>query len=546
MSRSTLVGKLLAGRYHLIERLGRGVTGDVYLAKHPVLGVRFAVKVLGEDYSDDTQATARLKHEAELVSRLNHPNIVSTVDFGETDDGRFYLIMEYVHGHSLKKELKRLDPSLMPLKRVLGLLKQLCHGLTTAHDAGIIHRAIKPANVLLSVSPSGDEQVKLVDFGMAKTISDDGQSHVTRNRQIVGSPRYMAPEQLTGAPVDRRADIYSVGVLAYLMLSGDLPFHGKTPIQVVADQQSRSAPELSLVRPADEAKVPRELEKVFMQCLQVDRELRPRHVSLLSEAILMALPRIPAEEERPVTITTLAGSRDEAQAWSEISAPPQGGALEPTDSDDTAEVELADLEKVYQAHFHHQQERRLRDLTPEQQKRRLWNLVNKKAHELASLLEQHRLASATLSSHLLTWNALSEQEVQTQTEIALHKEELNDTDRQWRERTAGLRDALLNLRVAQSRLMEDEESNQPIITTLDQQIDLLEVRLSVATEETERQQRTLEDHILSLEGDLQAIQTNLGQTQLVVLQILRQEKHPALPPDVADGYAALESLLRHL
>jgi len=543
MSGSSLVGKLLAGRYHLIERLGRGVTGDVYLAKHPVLGVRFAVKVLGEDYSDDVQATQRLKHEAELVSRLNHPNIVSTVDFGETDDHRFFLIMEYVHGHSLKKELRRLDPSLMPLKRVLNLLKQLCHGLTTAHDTGVIHRAVKPANVLLSVSPSGDEQVKLVDFGMAKTISDDGQSHVTRNRQIIGAPRYMAPEQLTGAPVDRRTDIYSVGVVAYLMLTGDLPFHGKTPIQVVAAQQSKPAAALSLLRPTDEIKVPREVEKICMRCLEIDREKRPRHVSHLTEAILMALPRVPDEEDRPVTITTLAGSRDEAQAWSMGSADPDDNSVGP---DDTAEVDLADLEKVYQAHFHHQQERKLSQLTPEQKSKRLWNVVNKKALELAKLLEKRGLATGALSSYLITWNALAEQEMATQTEIALHKEELNETDGKWREKTASVRDALLNLRLAHSHLAEDRATNETILANLDQQIDELEARLGGATQQTEEQQRLLEHHINNLKNDLQTIQNNLGETQLLMLQILRQDKRVDMPPDIEEAYATLENLLRHV
>ncbi len=543
MSTPSLVGKLLAGRYHLIERLGSGVTGDVYLAKHPVLGVRFAVKVLGEDYSDDVNATQRLKHEAELVSKLNHPNIVSTVDFGETDDRRFYLIMEYVHGHSLKKELRRLDPSLMPLKRVLNLLKQLCHGLTTAHDTGVIHRAIKPANVLLCVSPSGDEQVKLVDFGMAKTISDDGQSHVTRNRQIVGAPRFMAPEQLTGAPVDRRADVYSVGVLAYLMLTGELPYHGKTPIQVVAAQQSKPAAKLSLLRPTNETKLPRDAEKVFMQCLQIDREKRPRHVSHLTEAILMALPRVPDEEERPVTITTLAGSKDEAQAWSEVSVDGMDDSVGP---DDTAEVDLADLEKVYQAHFQHQKERKLSQLTPEQKSKKLWNVVNKKALELASQLQQYRLASAALTSYLITLNALDEQEMAAETEIALYKEQLNETDGQWREATAHLRDALLNIRVAHSRLMEDPTNNATIIATLDQQINELEARLGAATQQTEAQQRQLENHILNLQTDLQTIQTSLGETQLLVLQSLRQDKRPGLPPDIEESYATLENLLRHV
>ncbi|MFH2005388.1 MAG: protein kinase [bacterium] len=533
----SLVGTLIAGRYKLIERLGSGLSGDVYLAKHPVLGVRFAVKVLGEDFTDDEKAVTRLKHEAEVVGRINHPNIANTVDLGEMGHGLFYLVMEYVHGQSLGQELRRLDPELMGLKRSLSILKQLCHGLTTAHDSGVIHRAIKPSNILLTRSPSGEEQIKIIDFGLSKVMGEDGQSYVTRNRQILGSPVYMAPEQLTGAPVDRRADIYSVGVIAFQMLSGDLPFTGDTAIQIVAAQQHKPAPKLSLVRPADEAKVPSGLEKVFMQCLEIDREVRPRHISHITEAILMALPKVPDDEGgmRKSTITMVKGSQDEAALWSDASV----------NANDTAEIAIEDLEKIYSDHSVAPLPK-LAQLSLEGKRNQVWNLINKKALELANLFQQYQLAPAELISYVATISALEEQEVAAETEIAVLKVQLDETDQQWRDRTSPLRDALLNLRVAHSRLMEDEEANAIILDTLDQQIVDLEGRLGHATSEIEQLQQQLDQQIEAVQGQLEVIQTHLGETQLYVLQLLRQCKQTNQPPDIVEGYAVLEKLIRHV
>jgi len=330
MGSQSLVGTTVAGRYRLVELLRRGISGDTYLAQHPMLGVRYQVKLVGDALSEDPAARKRLRHEAEVVSRLDHPNIITLHDFGETPEGRFYLVMEHLEGHSLRREIRRLDPDLMPLKRALVLLKQVCNALTTAHDVGIIHRGIRPANITLTRSRSGEEQVKLLDFGLSKVIRGD-EAEVTHNRPILGDPRYMAPEHLTGAPVDPRVDIFSVGVLAYKLVTGDLPFGGRKPIELIAAHQRGPAPELADMRPADLPAVPPNLERVFMRCLAVDREQRPRHVADLVEAILMAMPRVPDEagEGKRHTITRVSGSADEARAWSRGERPPQRLAVAP-------------------------------------------------------------------------------------------------------------------------------------------------------------------------------------------------------------------------
>jgi hypothetical protein len=318
------------------------------------------------------------------------------------------------------------------------------------------------------------------------------------------------------------------------MLTGDLPFAGKKPIQVVAAQQEQSAPQLSLLRPADETKVPRALEKIFMACLAIDREERPRHVSLVTEAILMALPQVPDEEQRKSTITRVAGSKDEAARWS------SGDST----GEHTAEVEMIDIEQFYEEHG--EKKRELSQLTEEQKRNKLWNIVAKKAFKLAKLLQEYKLAPDELSEYLVTITTLEEKEVDAETKITVLKEELNETDTQWREKTVSLRDALLNMRVAHSRLMEDQAGNQAIIDALDKQIDELETRVGGLTKETEAQQKKLEAQIESHRSELETIQNLLGETQLIVLQLLRQCKKPNQPPDVEESYAVLENLLRHV
>ena len=236
-TRQTLPGsQLLAKRYFIEKRLGRGAMGQVYLARDENLGTRqVAVKTVRQDIlnSDDLaegEAIARFEREARSAASIRHPNIVDVTDFGESEEGVFYLVMEYVEGETLHRLLRR--EGTLPVKRAVRFLRQIADGVDAAHDAGVLHRDLKPANIfIMNSGKSGDGFVKVGDFGLAKivnqTVTDASSNATPSSRGIIGTPEFMSPEQMQPElGVDVRADVYALGTIAYLMLGGRTPFTG--------------------------------------------------------------------------------------------------------------------------------------------------------------------------------------------------------------------------------------------------------------------------------------------------------------------------------
>jgi serine/threonine protein kinase len=282
-------GTLLAGRYLLEKRLGRGAMGQVYLARDENLGTRkVAVKTVRQDFLNseslqEGEAIARFEREARSAASIRHPNVVDVTDFGKTDEGVFYLVMEYVEGETLHKLLRR--EGTLTAKRALHLLKQIAAGVEAAHEAGILHRDLKPANIFLMYTKkrpgenSDDGFVKVGDFGLAKiinqTTTDTRSDSEPSSRGIVGTPEFMAPEQMQyEAKLDARADIYALGTIAYLMLGGKTPFSGDLP-QLVAQKLMDKPTLLSAIR----SDIPFEVEDVVMKALETDPAARPDSVS---------------------------------------------------------------------------------------------------------------------------------------------------------------------------------------------------------------------------------------------------------------------------
>jgi len=216
--------ELLSNRYRIGEPLGGGMAADVYLARDELLERDIAVKVLRPQYANDKEFVERFRREAKSAASLSHPNIVSIHDRGETEDGTYYIVMEYLPRGTLKERIVRKGP-LAP-DAAIGLAIQIAEALKAAHEKGVIHRDIKPQNVL--VSGSGD--VKVADFGIARAAS---ASTLTRTGHVLGSLPYMSPEQATGNPVGSHSDLYSLGVVLYEMLTGELPFEAQDPMGVL-------------------------------------------------------------------------------------------------------------------------------------------------------------------------------------------------------------------------------------------------------------------------------------------------------------------------
>jgi serine/threonine protein kinase len=273
---------LLADRYLLQRRLGRGAMGQVYLAKDNKFSTKkLAVKTVRQDIlsSDDLQegeAIARFEREAQAAASIQHPNTVSVTDFGETADGVFYLVMEFVDGETLHKLLRR--EGTLEIGRAVRLVRQIADGVEAAHELGILHRDLKPANIFIMKGKHGDGFVKVGDFGLAKivsqTVTDTASNATPSSRGIIGTPEFMAPEQMQPElGVDARADLYALGTIAYLMLVGKTPFTGDLMQLVTQKIMQRPAPP-STIR----TDIPSGVEKVIMSALEIDPSLRPRSV----------------------------------------------------------------------------------------------------------------------------------------------------------------------------------------------------------------------------------------------------------------------------
>ncbi len=240
-----LVGQVLDGRYRLDRTLGAGGVGLVYGGVHVDLGRPVAVKVLGPAWAADPLAVRRFEREARALSKLRHPNIVEVFDFGRTADGRPYLVMEWLEGETLADYFETRLP-LSP-RESARLLDDAASALDAVHAKGVVHRDVKPENLFLARTPTGEPVLKLIDFGLVGLLFDAEQPRLTRQGLLYGTPEYMAPEVTVQDVIDHRADIYALGVTTFEMLTGQLPFQGGSPFRLLAEKRDRAAPRLGQV-----------------------------------------------------------------------------------------------------------------------------------------------------------------------------------------------------------------------------------------------------------------------------------------------------------
>ncbi len=267
------IGQTFLDRLVIRHRLGHGATGSVYLAEEPESGARVAVKFLHRTLRADEELVKRFRVEAVVTKALGIPQVVQTYDFGVTEDGTHYMTMEYVAGHNLA-DLMAAGP--LFLGDAIEITRQVLMALDVAHRRHVIHRDLKPGNILLTQAEDGRPLVKILDFGFAKVLSEQGEGffypvRVTRDRVVIGTPHYMSPEQARGErDLDGRTDLYSVGVVLYQMVTGVPPFDASNPMDVLVKHIEEPPRPPTEVLPA----LPRALDSIILRLLAKDREAR--------------------------------------------------------------------------------------------------------------------------------------------------------------------------------------------------------------------------------------------------------------------------------
>jgi serine/threonine-protein kinase len=272
-----LIGKTLNEKYCIEERLGIGGMGTVYRARHVLIDRLVAIKVLNQRFVEDDSARARFQREAKAAGRLQHLNAVSVTDFGETPEGYVYIVMELLEGRTLREIVAKEAP--LEIARAVSIMLQTAAAVAAAHEAGVIHRDLKPANIFVTQRSDVPAVVKVLDFGIAKlateTLDDDEPKNLTQVGAMIGTPRYMSPEQCNGLTLTPSSDVYSLGVIFYEMLTGSVPFSGSSPLAIALKHAS------DYPRPPREivASIPEDLEWLVLRALEKRPEDRPANAS---------------------------------------------------------------------------------------------------------------------------------------------------------------------------------------------------------------------------------------------------------------------------
>jgi serine/threonine-protein kinase len=256
----SLIGSVLAERYHILKRIGEGGMGRVYLGEHVKMNRQCAIKVMSPALLNDAESASRFAREASSAARIIHPNVAAVFDYGESD-GLVYLVMEYVDGEPLSRLLAREAP--FALERAVDLARQIADGLGAAHELGIVHRDLKPDNILVTRSKSGREVAKVVDFGIAKAMQEGAGEALTRTGLVIGTPEFMSPEQLLGDPIDARSDLYALGCILHLMLTAAPAFEAPTREQMIKRRLSENPPHAQELDPG----IPDSIDRVIVKLL---------------------------------------------------------------------------------------------------------------------------------------------------------------------------------------------------------------------------------------------------------------------------------------
>lgn len=279
-----MIGRMLDNRYQIMSKIGEGGMGAIYKAVHSEMGRTCAIKLMTAISSGNEDAVARFKREAKMASRIDNPHAVIIYDFGVAEGGMLFLAMEFIDGKPLSRAMA--EQRMLPIDRVVHITNQIGEGLAAAHALEIVHRDLKPDNIMITRKGNDADYVKVLDFGIAKTVADDGEGaeNLTKTGFVLGTPVYMSPEQLLGEKLDARSDIYSLAIIVYQMLGGQLPFTGDNPQSVMMKRiTSHPVPLRSIAPSVSEA-----VEQTVMEGLARDPENRTPTVEAFAKALSAA------------------------------------------------------------------------------------------------------------------------------------------------------------------------------------------------------------------------------------------------------------------
>ena len=298
-----LIGRTLDEKYRLDERLGTGGMGTVYRATHLLIDRPVAIKLLNPRYVEDEAAQVRFRREARAAGRIQHTNAVTVTDFGRTSDGFVYIVMELLEGRTLREVLAHDAP--LDTARSVSMMLQVSAAVGAAHEAGVIHRDLKPANIFVVQRKDAPPYIKVLDFGIAKlaadALDDDDTNTLTQVGAMIGTPRYMSPEQCDGAKLTPASDVYSLGIILYEMLTGTTPFNGTSPIAIAIKHSSTPPRSPREFVPT----IPPALEEIVLHALEKRPEDRPADANAFRSELYAVAERLGLEHAASISAPTI-------------------------------------------------------------------------------------------------------------------------------------------------------------------------------------------------------------------------------------------------